>query len=446
MANQIFTDLIGRDMLSPVLNTGERAAQQFGASITSIFSGVAAAITGAAIAKAIFDFGVASVEAASESEDAWAKWNATQRAAGDTIRVTNAELEKLASSLQATTKFEDEAVVNAASLLSIYENLNSEAFPRTIELAADMASLFGTDLEGAAKQLGRALDDPVAGMTQLRRAGVVLDDSVKELVKSLAESGDRIGAQNLLFEQLEKRFDGVAEAMGETFSGRIAKVNNQFGELKETLGRFILPYLESLTKDLESLTVQDKFNIFGGGTAPISPFKAQQETQGKSAVQERIDAEKRDDAEWEKIRAQARAKEILEQQWEDSIFKARQQREGDAERAAEADRKKDEEAAEQRRIEGLIAPLLGAGRIRNKQQEEREEFTASFEDITETHRRISSAAASGSPIDKVREAIVEEGARATEKADAQLKIDEQIRDAIKELPAAIAFENETGLA
>lgn len=264
MANEVVTELTAKNTsLNPVLDAGERSILRFASSAVDSFKGIGIAVAGAftvatiaqwatAAANALKEFALESITAAQESEEAWAKWDATQRAAGDSIRLTNEQLDELASQLQSVTRFEDEAVVGAASLLSIYENLNSEAFERTIRLGADMAALFGGDLENSVRQLGRALDNPLNGLRILRQAGIQLDEATKDLIKTLVETGRIAEAQEILFEKLEKRFEGVAEAMGETSAGRVEKLTNRYGELKEMVGGKLLPAFEALLTATEA--------------------------------------------------------------------------------------------------------------------------------------------------------------------------------------------------
>jgi hypothetical protein len=49
---------------------------------------------------------------------------------------------------------------------------NNDVFTQTTKIAADMAARMGGDASGAAIQLGKALNDPVKGITALTRVGV----------------------------------------------------------------------------------------------------------------------------------------------------------------------------------------------------------------------------------------------------------------------------------
>ena len=426
MASSVVVDLLGRDQLNPVLQAGEKAVQQFGVSTTAIFQTVGVAIAGALSVGLIKEFAMSSIEAAQESEEAWAKWEATQRAAGDAVRLTSEQLDTLAAELQKVTRFEDEAVVNAASLLSIYENLNSEAFERTIRLSADMASLFGTDLEGAARQLGRALDDPVQGLTQLRRAGVVLNEETKELVKSLKEQGRTVEAQNVLFDVLEKKFNGLAEAMGETSTGKIAKLNNALGELKEKLGALAVPaiggFVDQLNKEL-SMPITVKWmgkTIFSTEDAnkPVGPTESQK-------------AEEKDAAEWQRtfdaMQQQEAARKAAEKsaEFEFNLWNG----------ALNEQLAKGAQATLDKQFEDWEADLKNVDKQKTnaKLNLEDEKFSASFEDLTGLNRRITQAAASGSPMQKVEDAVKDASKQQIDKMQEVKPIWEEMRDHLRNL-------------
>lgn len=255
MANEVVTELTGRNQkLNQSLDQGKAMIQGFAETVPGLIAPIGAAIAGVFAVSTIKNFVEESIAAAQESEDAWAKWEATVRAAGGAIKVTRSALEDLGAEMIRNTKFTDEAVVESASLLSIYENLNGDVIPRTIRLAANMATLFDNSLTGSVRQLGRALDSPANGMRILRLAGVQLDETTRELIQSLQSQGRVAEAQEILFEKLESRFNGLAEAMGSTTSGRVEKLTNRFGEMKEQLGTALLPTLERILGSLEAFT------------------------------------------------------------------------------------------------------------------------------------------------------------------------------------------------
>ena len=98
--------------------------------------------------------------------------------------------------------------------------------------------------------MGKALDDPVAGMTALRRAGVDFTASEKEQIKTLIQHGDLLGAQKIILQGIADQMGGTATAAGNTYQGQMAHLNDTLDKLKEAVGKEIIPYLSAFAKVL----------------------------------------------------------------------------------------------------------------------------------------------------------------------------------------------------
>ena len=120
------------------------------------------------------------------------------------------------------------------------------AFDRTTQAAINLAAAGFGSAEANAAKLGRALEDPIKGMSALARSGVVFTDTEKEKIKTLVESGNTLEAQNVILQALETRFGGTAEATA-TASQKMALA---FDNVKETVGAALLPVFQSLATTL----------------------------------------------------------------------------------------------------------------------------------------------------------------------------------------------------
>jgi hypothetical protein len=107
----------------------------------------------------------------------------------------------------------------------------------------DLAEKFG-GIENASIMLGKALQDPVVGVTALRRRGVMLSDAQEQQVKDFMAVNDIASAQAVILKEVETEFGGLALAMGQTTQGAMIRLKNAFGEFKETLGRGLLPVFQ----------------------------------------------------------------------------------------------------------------------------------------------------------------------------------------------------------
>lgn len=206
--------------------------------------GKIALVAGAAI---ITGFGAALVsgmKGVSEGEDAIAQLDAVLKSTGGSAGVLRKDLIDMADQFQKTTKFTQEEVLAAESLLLTFTNIGEKTFPRATQAAADMATALGTDMAGQSIALGKALNDPTKGITALTRVGVSFTEEQKKSIKAMQEHGDMAGAQTIILKELEKEFGGSALAAGQTFSGQLEILKNAFGEVTEELAIKFMPYLQ----------------------------------------------------------------------------------------------------------------------------------------------------------------------------------------------------------
>jgi hypothetical protein len=190
-----------------------------------------------------------SIKAFTEQEDAIAKMEAVIKSTGGVAGVTSKHITDLSSSLQETTTFADEVTTNAAALLLTFKGVRNEmgegndVFDRTIRASQDLSALLGKDLNASVMMLGKALQDPETGLTKLTRAGIQFSNQQKDQIKTLAKSGDILGAQKIMLAEIESQFGGTAEAMAQTAGGKLKQAFNDLGEAGEAIGAEIAPIL-----------------------------------------------------------------------------------------------------------------------------------------------------------------------------------------------------------
>ena len=235
-------------------------------NVESIAGGVSDALGGIAeIATGALTFGLAGVTAgfgalsselfmatgeAMASQDAMAKLDAVLKATGNAIGITNTQFSEWASELQSVTRFSDETVVAAETLLLKFGNIGKDIFPAVLTSSADLAAMMGTDLTSAAQLLGKVMQSPSESVGLLERQIGKLSEEEKKQIELMTRAGDVAGAQTFLLDLLQGRVGGVAQAMGETFSGQIEILKNQFSDLQEEIGFAVLPILQQLMDDV----------------------------------------------------------------------------------------------------------------------------------------------------------------------------------------------------
>lgn len=221
-----------------------------------------AAVGMVAAGAAAVAFGVSSVKSFEESENAVAQLNAVLKSTKSVAGVTSKSAIDLANSLQKVTKFSDEDTLSAESLLLTFTKIGKDIFPQATKTVLDMSTALGQDTKASAIQLGKALQDPILGVTALRRVGANFSTAQRDVIKNLVETGRSAEAQRLILKELNLEFGGSAEAAGKTFSGRLAILKNQFDEVKESIGFAIVQGLTPLMNKMAEFVASDKFQAW----------------------------------------------------------------------------------------------------------------------------------------------------------------------------------------
>lgn len=204
-----------------------------------------AAIAGTAVAA----FGGLALKEFSASENSLAQLNAVLKSTGGIAGVTAKQATDLAASLQGVTKFSDEMILDGENLLLTFTKIGKDIFPQATETMLDMSQALGQDLKSSAVQLGKALQDPILGVTALRRVGVNFSKAQRDVIERLVNSGKTMEAQKMILKELQVEFGGSAKAAGQTLSGQLVILKNTFSDLMEIMGgglaRWIMPLIQA---------------------------------------------------------------------------------------------------------------------------------------------------------------------------------------------------------
>lgn len=102
--------------------------------------------------------------------------------------------------------------------------------------ATDISAATGKDLASVSIALAKASNGQ---FTALSRLGIPIDENTKK-------SKDF----NAVLRTLNEQFGGAAKTAADTFQGQLKILQGQFGEIVETVGAALLPYLQELSKFL----------------------------------------------------------------------------------------------------------------------------------------------------------------------------------------------------
>ncbi len=216
-------------------------ASGIGSHLKDIGSGIKdfadkAAVVSAVATAAIVAFGKASVDSFNQSADVIKQQEAVLKSTGNAAGVTTEQLQKYASQLQKVTRFSDEAVMQGQNLLLTFTAIKGPTLKQATDIILDMSTALGQDLKSSAIQVGKALQDPILGVTALRRVGVNFNKEAQDTIKALVDTGHAAEAQQFILKELNTEFGGSATAAAQTFGGQIDILKNKFDDFKEKIG------------------------------------------------------------------------------------------------------------------------------------------------------------------------------------------------------------------
>lgn len=192
-----------------------------------------------------------------------AQTGAVLRSTGGISGMTADAVRDLASSLETMTGVDEIAIQSAENMLLTFTNIGATTMPAATQAVLDMAVAMNgglipseQELAKTSIQVGRALQDPIDGVTALRRVGVQLSDEQQELVKHLVATGRGAEAQALILKELQVEFGGSAEAASKARGG-VDQARDAFEDAGRAIG-------EKLIKPLQE--AQTQFYLFGAAS------------------------------------------------------------------------------------------------------------------------------------------------------------------------------------
>lgn len=245
-------DALTKGILPAADSTGTKAGQSLGnkmkggmlGSLKGIAGPIAAAFAGVQVVSFLKD----SIGEAREAEKVGKITAQTIKATGGAAKVSADQVAALAGAISNKTGIDDEAIQSGANLLLTFKNVRNEVgaganiFDRATQAATDLSAAGFGDLSGTSKQLGKALNDPLKGISALGKAGVTFTAEQQKMIKGMVAAGDLLGAQKIILGEVEAQVGGVAAAS--STAGEKAAV--AFGNFKETVGTALLPVIDKL--------------------------------------------------------------------------------------------------------------------------------------------------------------------------------------------------------
>jgi hypothetical protein len=233
-----FDILVAKDALTAALNGAKTAAGGVESGLVKVGSGFGT-INGLAegllgtfgklAALAVAAFGAFSfseaIKAAEEQETAVRSLNLALAQNQNYSEEASKGMQDFASQMQKTTRFADEVVLSSAAMLGSLTKLNVDGIKKATSASADLAATLGIDLDSATSLVSKAIEGNTGALSRYGiqvRKGANETENYTNVLAALAP------------------FQGRAAADADTFGGAMARMKNQFGEVLESVGNFII--------------------------------------------------------------------------------------------------------------------------------------------------------------------------------------------------------------
>jgi hypothetical protein len=193
---------------------------------------------------------VSAVRAAEEAEVANNRISSITK----TIGLFGAETAKVAIRIQEFAESQEKLLAIDADVIKSFQAqlLTFKGLAQTADEAGgafDRATIAALDMNAAnigggnaAIQLGKALENPIKGITALTKSGVTFTKQETAKIKALVESGNLLEAQDTILKAIEGQVGGTAEA---TATGS-EKMRLAFLAMEDSIGNALMPAFDVL--------------------------------------------------------------------------------------------------------------------------------------------------------------------------------------------------------
>lgn len=198
-----------------------------------IAAGIAAGAAG--IGLGLIELGKQSVKAYSDAEQSQTRLEQAYKKFPKIHDVSLASLRKMNAALQSKTIYDDDDLAAMQAKLAVY-NLTGKQIKDVTPLVADFASATGRDVVGAGGLIGKAM---------LGNARALKDVGIK-----YKATGNAAKDFAVIYDKLQKKLGGDAAAQGKTGAGQLIIFQHQIDEIKESIGKQLMPFLKKAVDEL----------------------------------------------------------------------------------------------------------------------------------------------------------------------------------------------------
>ncbi|WP_346879029.1 hypothetical protein [Clostridium sp. UBA7791] len=219
--------------------------------VGKVMGGLGKTIASAFSLNVIKNFAKEAVEGANVQIIAETKLQNNLMATGKATMENVDSLKQYASHLQKVGVIGDEVGMAGMSQLATF-NLTSDSIKTLSDgmynLAVNQKGVNATqeDMMGYANMVGKAMQGQATALT---RVGVTMDEHQKKII----ETGTEQERASVIAEVLKANYGNLNEEIAKTPEGKMAQLNNDLGDMKETLGMALLPVITKVVEWIQQL-------------------------------------------------------------------------------------------------------------------------------------------------------------------------------------------------
>lgn len=255
MANEVKITVTADDNASAKIEGITSSVGKMRDLVAATAAGFAAFKAADAIFQTVKDSINSALKAAEDYNVVQAQTDAVLRSTGGAAGLAKSEIANLAASLEQMSGIDEVAIQSAENLLLTFTNIGGDVFPQATEAILDMSVALGQDLKSSAIQIGKALQDPIEGVTALRRVGVNFNETQRDTIEAMVKAGDTAKAQAYILRELQTEFGGSAKA-AEDARGGINRAKDAFDDAQRDVAQLFIPVLHAAQTAAFEFTVE----------------------------------------------------------------------------------------------------------------------------------------------------------------------------------------------
>lgn len=216
----------------------------------------AATAAATAVTAKLIQMGGTALEQLKEIETLNAQTVAAIKSTDGAAGVTAEGVRAYSEELESTTATSAEAIQKNANLLLTFTNVKNAAgegndvFNQSIATFTDMQRAVPS---ASMTMLGKALNDPIKGISALSKVGVNFTAQQQAQIKELVGANDTLGAQKIILGELNKEFGGSGAAYAGTLAGQQETLQNETDQLARSMTEVLLPAMKFVVGQLSGL-------------------------------------------------------------------------------------------------------------------------------------------------------------------------------------------------